>query len=603
MATTTAAASPGPTAAGPPAAAGWGAPAGPADPKRWIALVILSSALFIIVLDNTILNVAVPTIIREFDTQVSSLQWVISGYSLVFASLLISFGRLGDIFGRRKLFFAGATLFAVGSLIASLAQNVVQLFLGEALLEGIGAAMMLPATLSIISATFQGRERGVAFAVWGSVAGGAGALGPWIGGILTTDYSWRWAFRVNVVIAPLAVIAAIFFVRDSRDERAKGVDLPGVALVTAGLFAFVFGIIEASRYGWWRPIGDQSIGGWEWPIHAVSIVPVALAVGIVFLALFTRYEIARQRRDQPVVFDFTDLVHRGFRYGLINTIVLAMGEFGAFFVLPIFLQAGLHLSAIRTGTWLLPAGIMAFVGGGVGGQLSKRFGPKYVITIGLALEAAGIWGYMLAFSPHTTFLSLLPALMLHGIGIGFATSQLTNVVLSDIPPQKAGSASGAAGMVRQVGTALGIALIGAIFVSNAASHVRHDLRADPSIPPAVAEQVSASVSDGVGGGAAPKGSERSPLATRISQVVSNGVADASRPAVAFAGFVVTLGALISLLVPNIPPDSERSWDSATESATTDSETTSPGTTGPGATAAGPAEPTSPGGPNPRPQTF
>src|ERR1700710_1108584 len=209
-----------PAGAPPGAKPAWGAAStAPADPKRWIALVILSSALFIIVLDNTILNVAVPTIIREFHTQVSSLQWVISGYSLVFASLLISFGRLGDIVGRRKMFFIGASLFAVGSLIASLSQSVVQLFIGESLIEGIGAAMMLPATLSIISATFKGRERGVAFAVWGSVAGGAGALGPWIGGIPTTDYSWRWAFRINVVIAPLAIIAAYFFVHESRDER------------------------------------------------------------------------------------------------------------------------------------------------------------------------------------------------------------------------------------------------------------------------------------------------------------------------------------------------------------------------------------------------
>ena len=145
----------------------WSASAAPPDPKRWIALVILSSSLFIIVLDSTILNVAVPTIIREFDTEVSSMQWVISGYSLIFASLLISFGRLGDIFGRRKMFFIGASLFAIGSLVASVSQSVPQLFFGESFLEGIGAAMMLPATLSIISATFQGRERGVAFAVWG----------------------------------------------------------------------------------------------------------------------------------------------------------------------------------------------------------------------------------------------------------------------------------------------------------------------------------------------------------------------------------------------------------------------------------------------------
>ncbi len=514
--------------------------------------MILSSALFIIVLDNTILNVAVPTIIRDFNTDVSSLQWVISGYSLVFASLLISFGRLGDIIGRRKLFFGGAALFGIGSLIASLSQSVVQLFLGESLLEGIGAAMMLPATLSILSATFQGRERGVAFAVWGSVAGGAGALGPWIGGILTTDYSWRWAFRVNVIIAPLAILAGIFYVRESKDERAKGFDFPGVVAVTIGLLALVFGIIEAARFGWWEPVGDQMLGSWKWPIDTVSLVPVSLVISAVFLALFVKLELRRSSLNQPVVFDFSDLVHKGFRYGLINTTVLAMGEFGAFFVLPIFLQAGLHLSAIRSGTWLLPAGIMAFVGGGIGGQLSRRYGPKYVITIGLAFEALGIWLYVLVFSRDTTFLTLLPGLALHGIGIGFATSQLTNVVLSDIPPQKAGSASGAAGMVRQVGTALGIALIGAIFVGQASSRARDDLARNTQIPAAVKAEVLAGIGDGIGGGATPGGSPDKATSDSIGAIISDGVVNAARPAVAFAGFVVTVGALISLLVPNTP---------------------------------------------------
>jgi EmrB/QacA subfamily drug resistance transporter len=519
------------------------------DSTRWVALFILSSSLFIIVLDNTILNVAVPTIIRDFHTEVSSLQWVISGYSLIFASLLISFGRLGDIWGRRKLFFLGASLFAVGSLVASVSQSVVQLFIGESVIEGVGAAMMLPATLSIISATFQGRERGMAFAVWGAVAGGAGALGPFVGGILTTDYSWRWAFRINVVVAPLAILAATFYVRDSRDERANGIDPAGVVLVTAGLASLVFGIIEASRYGWWSPIGDRSLGGWRWPVDTVSIVPVAIALAAVFLAAFVVVELRRAGQERPVVFEFRDLVHRGFRYGLINTVVLAMGEFGAFFVLPIFLQAGLHLSAIRSGTWLLPAGAMAFIGGGIGGQLSRRFGPKYVITTGLALEAAGIWLYVVAFSPSTTFVDLLPGLLLHGIGIGFATSQLTNVVLSDIPPQKAGSASGAAGMVRQVGTSLGIALIGAIFVSQAVSNARHDLDAVRDIPAAAKAQIVDGLSTGIGGGAAPGGGAHR---EELAALVGHAVADAAQPAVAFAGAVVTLGALLSLLVPNIP---------------------------------------------------
>ena len=511
------------------------------DPKRWIALVVLSSALFIIVLDNTILNVAVPTIVREFHSNVSSLQWVISGYSLVFASLLISFGRLGDIIGRRRMFFAGVAMFAVGSLIASLSHSVVQLFIGESLLEGIGAAAMLPATLSIISATFQGRERGSAFAVWGAVAGGAGALGPWLGGILTTNASWRWAFRINVVIAPLAIIAGLIYVRDSKDERAKGIDPAGVVVVTLGLLGLVFGIIEASRYGWWSPISNASILG-------LSPVPFSLLLAAVMLVVFVALERRRAAAERAVVFDFRDLVHKGFRYGLINTGVLAMGEFGAFFVIPIFLQAGLHFTAIKTGTWLLPAGVAVFGGARFGGVLSKKYGPKYVITAGLGMEALGIGLYAVAFSDHTTLLQLLPGLIAHGIGIGFATSQLTNVVLSDIPPEKAGSASGASGMVRQVGTALGIALIGAIFSSQSASEIRDGLRVIPNLTQAIKNQI---VSSATSFGRSAPGGASDP---RIGKIVSSGIVDGTRAAVLLACAIVIIGAVLSTLVPNIPPD-------------------------------------------------
>jgi EmrB/QacA subfamily drug resistance transporter len=510
------------------------------DPKRWIALVVLSSALFIIVLDSTILNVAVPTIVRDFHTNISSLQWVISGYSLVFASLLISFGRLGDIIGRRRMFFAGAGMFAVGSLIASLSQSVVQLFIGESLLEGIGAAAMLPATLSIISATFTGRERGSAFAVWGAVAGGAGALGPFLGGILTTNYSWRWAFRINVVVAPLAIIAGLKYVRDSRDERAKGIDPVGVLVVTLGLLGLVFGIIEASRYGWWSPITGTKILG-------LSPVPWSLLVAALMLTIFVVLERRRAAAEHAVVFDFRDLVHRGFRYGLINTGVLAMGEFGAFFVIPIFLQAGLHFSAIKTGTWLLPAGVAVFAGARIGGLLSARYGPKYVITAGLGLEALGIGLYAIAFSTNTSLLQLLPGLIAHGVGIGFATSQLTNVVLSDIPQEKAGSASGAAGMVRQVGTALGIALIGAIFASQSASKIRSGLNSVGGLTQAVRDATVESATNF--GGSAASGSD-----PRIGRVVSSAIVDGARSAVLLACGIVVIGALLSTLVPNIPPD-------------------------------------------------
>src|SRR3954451_7351663 len=188
------------------------------DPRRWFAAAVVIVSVAIPVLDNTILNVAIPTILREFHTDLPSLQWVITGYSLTFATLLIIGGRLGDVFGHRRMFIIGAALFGFGSLIASVSQGVPELIIGEAIIEGTGAALMMPATLSILSGTFRGRERATAFAMWGATAGVAVAFGPVLGGFLTTNYSWRLAFRINLIVAPIAMIGALLFMR--RGERA-----------------------------------------------------------------------------------------------------------------------------------------------------------------------------------------------------------------------------------------------------------------------------------------------------------------------------------------------------------------------------------------------
>src|SRR5579862_6590621 len=185
----------------------------PPDPRRWITLAIVIISAFIVVLDNTVLNVAIPTILKEFHTTLPSLEWVITGYALTFATLLIIGGRLGDVYGHRRVFVVGAALFGVGSLLASVSQSVGVMILGEAIIEGIGASLMLPATLAILSTTFHGRERATAFATWGATAGVAAASGPVVGGFLTDFYSWRWAFRINVVIAPLAIVGALCFMQ------------------------------------------------------------------------------------------------------------------------------------------------------------------------------------------------------------------------------------------------------------------------------------------------------------------------------------------------------------------------------------------------------
>src|SRR3954449_2307377 len=200
------------------------------QPGQWVVLAVTIVAAFIVVLDNTVLNVAIPTILRDLHTRLPSLQWVITGYALTFATLLIIGGRLGDIYGHRRIFMIGTALFGLGSLIAALSQNVGQLILGEAIIEGIGASLMLPATLAILSSTFQGRERASAFAAWGSTAGVGAALGPVVGGFLTTNYSWRWSFGINVIIAPLALVGAWMFMKPTKraDNRMK-IDAPGAA--------------------------------------------------------------------------------------------------------------------------------------------------------------------------------------------------------------------------------------------------------------------------------------------------------------------------------------------------------------------------------------
>jgi EmrB/QacA subfamily drug resistance transporter len=428
--------------------------------------------VLIVALDTTVLNVAIPTILREFHTDLPSLQWVLTGYSLTFATLLIIGGRLGDMFGHRQTFLVGAGIFGVGSLLAALSTSVPTLFVGEAIIEGIGASLMLPATLSILSTMFRGRERAAAFALWGTVAGAGVAFGPLVGGFLTTTYSWRWSFGINVIMAPLIVVGALVFMpRDERAVRRPRIDLPGALLIAAGSFTVVFAISEGSSFGWWSPIKEFTLGPLRWPAsRPVSIMPFVFAAGIAFLTAFYMVERATERRERDPLFEFSQLRHLGFRYGLLTTAVLAMGQFALLFVLPVLLQDGQHLSALRTGIWMLPMGVLIAIGAPIGASLTRYVNVTFVVRIGLVLEASGLAVVAFSISPEMSFRALLPGCALFGLGVGFASSQLTNVILSDIEPDKAGVASGINTTVRQVGAALGIATFAALLHAQTVRH-------------------------------------------------------------------------------------------------------------------------------------
>jgi EmrB/QacA subfamily drug resistance transporter len=520
------------------------------DPGRWFTLVIAITAAFIVVIDTSVLNVSIPTIVRDLHTTLPGVQWVITGYALTFAALLIIGGRLGDAYGHLRIFIIGLCLFGVGSLLASISTSVGELILGEAVIEGIGASMMMPSTLAIISGAFRGRERARAFATWGATAGIAAAFGPVVGGWLTTSYSWRWSFRINVIVAPLGIIGALLFMkRSATPHRRIRIDVPGAALISSGMFLLVFAFSQGGVYGWWKPLKDFTIAGHlVWPAdRPISLIPVIIATALVIVVAFIRLELSIERAGRDALFEFAHLRLRTYRYGLITVAVLAMGQLGLSFVLPVFLQDAKHLTAQRNGLWMLPTGLFLIVGAQVGGWLTRRFGTTAIVRAGLVMYAAGILLILRVVSLNITVWDLLPGLALYGFGIGFALAQLTNVILSEVPAEGTGGASGANSTVRQVGSALGVSVIGSLLTVQTIRSATASIRAS-SLSAAVKADVIAGVHKS-SSGYAPSSSLAKEDAAVVRNAIERGVVSGTRFALIFAAIVIALGALFSFLIP------------------------------------------------------
>lgn len=524
------------------------------DPRRWITLAVVVVAALIVVLDNSVLTVAIPTILRDFDTTLPAVEWVITGYALTFASLLIIGGRLADVYGQRRIFVIGAALFGGGSLLAALSWNIPSLIVGEAIIEGIGASLMLPTTLSIISTTFHGHERATAFGAWGATVGVGVALGPVVGGFLTTNYTWRWAFGINVIVAPLAIIGAMAFVRrDQLTARRTSIDVPGACLVALGMFLFVFALSEGARYGWFRPLEQfEILDTAVWPSDLrVSFIPFVMLVALAVLFAFYKLERWKERTDRSPLFEFGQLRHRGFRYGLVTTSVLAMGQMGMFFVLPVFLQDAKHLTAETNGFWMLPFGVCIVIGSQLGGYLTRYTSVARVVQLGLVLEFVGLVALALVVDPSMTFFDLLVPYGLFGFGIGFASSQLTNVILSDIPVDKSGVASGTNSTVRQVGGALGVAVIGSVFATLTISRTVDAVKS-AALPTTLRDAAVTGVHAQGASFPVPRGTA-SVDAAALSHALATGITEAVRPALLLAAGFVVVGAFLSLLLPRTPP--------------------------------------------------
>jgi len=409
--------------------------------RKWWTLGAMCLSMFMIMLDSTVVNVALPSIQKDLKTSVDQLEWVVNGYTLSFAALLVTGGRLGDIFGRRLIFMIGVAVFAISSATAGLAQDATMLVVSR-IAEGVGGALMMPATLSIITDAFPEEERGKAIGTWAGISGLALSFGPLAGGFLTEDVSWRAIFYINVPIAVLALLASLVAVRESRDENAeRSVDYAGVVLLTVALTAFVLALIEGNDWGW----GSGRIIG-------------LLAIGAVTTPLFLFVE---SRVSAPIV-DFTFFRSRNFVGANTVATIISFAMMGSFFFLAIYLQDLLQFSPLETGVRFLPTTIVIVIAAPLAGRVADKIGSRWPMVLGLAITSLSL--YLFAqVDASTTYSDLLPAFILLGIGIGITMSPMSTAAMNAVDVDKAGVASGTLQMFRMMGGTIGVAATGAIF--------------------------------------------------------------------------------------------------------------------------------------------
>lgn len=433
---------------------------------KWYALAAACIALFMAILDNLVVNVALPTISRDLEASTTQLQWIVSSYILVFASLQITAGSIGDRLGRKRWFMAGIAIFIGASLLASLSRNVETLIAARAL-QGFGAAFIMPLSLSLVSAAFPPEERGKATGIWSAISVSGLALGPVVGGVMVQYVSWHWIFLINVPIGIAALFGVSMFVRESRDTSGElATDIPGTILVTGAIASLTWGLIEAGNRGW-----DDSL--------------ILAAFGLAAI-LFGAFIFVESRTEKPMVplrfFRSRTFVGANLDAFSVSFLIAGIAFYGT-----LYLQNVLGFSPVRAGMALIPTVIVMMIGAPISGVLINRVGSRLLISVGMITAGIGTLLYMRA-SPDGRYLDLLPSYMVTGLGMSMIFAPMTTAVLNSVETSRAGVASAVNGAIREIGNVFGIALLGTLMNRayqssfNSAAEVQA-LRADPANAP------------------------------------------------------------------------------------------------------------------------
>ena len=513
----------------------------------WLALLILCLGLFVILLDATIVNVAIPTMLDSLHASLDQILWVVNAFLLTFAVLLVTGGRLGDILGPRNLFAVGLGVFTLASALCGLAHVPNQLIAARAL-QGVGAAILTPQTLVIVSAIFPAQRRGAAFGILSGVTGLAALAGPTLGGVIVSYLDWRWIFFVNLPIGIAGIALAFLLVPDLRPGKQHRLDLVGVALATAGLFGVVFGLIEGQRYQW-----GAVNGSW-------LTIPEIIAAGVVLLGMFLAWE---RFQHEPLV-PLSLFRNRNFSIMVWLSALWQFALLGFLLTTTIDLQSVLGMSAVQAGLTTTPLTLAMVLVGPFAGRLTDRIGGRYILMLGFVLFAAGIAAVARVESVTSTSFTFILPLVVTGLGLGCVIAPLTTEAMREVPPVMSGAASGMLNTSRQVGGAIGSAVVAGAVLQNQLASALHDgaLSAAGQLPPqfrqgfvngfADAARGGLEVGRGQSGGAQlPAGLP--PQAVELVQrlvhdVFVNAYATAMRPALAVAAAALLLGALTCGLI-------------------------------------------------------
>jgi MFS family permease len=472
--------------------------AGPAERGGLgLPIAIFASAQFVMVLDSSVMNVSISQIVDDLDTTIQGVQLAITAYTLVMAALMLAGAKLGDILGRDRTFALGLAIYGLGSLTTALSPSLAVLLVGWSLVEGIGAALVLPAIVSLIAGTYSGKQRALAFGIVGGVAGAAIAAGPLIGGWVTTELSWRYVFAgETVIVAGILVLRRRLISSPAVDDPPR-LDVVGVALSAVGLGLVVFGILKSSTWGLIEPRGALTIGGQEITPFGFSMVPFVILAGFGFLGAFVLWEERRERKGLDTLLDRALLRIGTLRAGLSTLMMQQLILLGTFFVLPVYLQVVLGLDAFETGKRLFPMSVTMFVAALLGPRLAAGFAPRRVTQAGLiALFAASVL-LLSTIDVELNDAGFALALAIFGVGAGLMLSQLGNVIMSSVDPDKTNEAGGLQGTAQNLGASLGTALIGAVLIAALTSGFTSRVEDNPAVSGPAREQVAQAAEKGI----------------------------------------------------------------------------------------------------------